>query len=189
MSEINKHMNTQITGLSEGAVPIYNPASPIYMESADYAREHGEINQFRESMHLNLACRDAIDAAVRDNFDGMWLKKTAPDEVLRTYGPDRVLMVLANTVNEKEWDGRFSRRNKEWAAQVPIPDIGKDRRCYLWLNSHSAVLNGFIDLTKEAVRKLEMEKSSVIAQLKQTPEKYNLPKPNMKGLSKPEHGG
>ena len=30
-----------------------------------------------------------------------------------------VALVLANTVQLQDWDGRYSRRNKEWAKTIP----------------------------------------------------------------------
>lgn len=39
--------------------------------------------------------------------------------VIETYGLDRVMLVLANTVQLQDWDGRYSPRNKEWAKTIP----------------------------------------------------------------------
>ena len=48
--------------------------SEIYRNSGSYAREHGEIEKWRESKAMNIACRDAIDKAVAENYDGAHLK-------------------------------------------------------------------------------------------------------------------
>lgn len=45
----------------------------VYAHSAAYAREHGELEQYRISRNENIACKNAIEAAIRDNFDGMHL--------------------------------------------------------------------------------------------------------------------
>ena len=60
---------------------------------------------------------------------------------------ERVAMVLANTVQLQDWDGRYSRRNKEWAKTIPN-DNPETVRCGYALNSHPAVLDGFIDLVR-----------------------------------------
>ncbi|HIT33778.1 MAG TPA: DUF3849 domain-containing protein [Candidatus Faecousia intestinigallinarum] len=123
-------------------------SAPIYPYSAVYAREHGELEQYRASNRANLQCREAIEAAVREHFDGMHLSHDAAKGVIGTYGLDRVMLVLANTVQLQDWDGRYSRRNKEWAKA--IPDDNPDTvRCGYAVNSHPAVLDGFIDLVRE----------------------------------------
>ena len=69
----------------------------------------------------------------------------------------------ANTVQLQDWDGRYSRRNKEWAKTIPNENP-ETVRCGYVLNSHPAVLDGFIDLVRE-----EQQKSSVLQKLKQEP--------------------
>ena len=54
----------------------------------------------------NLQCKEAIEAAVREHFDGMYLSHDAAKGVIETYGMDRVMLVLANTVQLQDWDGR-----------------------------------------------------------------------------------
>lgn len=48
--------------------------SEIYRNSGSYAREHGEIEKWRESKAANIACRDAIDETVAKNYDGAHLR-------------------------------------------------------------------------------------------------------------------
>jgi len=120
----------------------------IYPHSAAYAKEHGELEQYRASNNANLQCKEAIEAAVREHFDGMYLSHDAAKGVIETYGMDRVMLVLANTVQLQDWDGRYSPHNKKWAKT--IPNYNSDTvRCGYALNSHPAVLNGFIDLVRE----------------------------------------
>lgn len=45
----------------------------VYRQSVTYAREHGELQQYHASCHLNERCRDEIDAALAQRFDGMRL--------------------------------------------------------------------------------------------------------------------
>ena len=120
----------------------------IYPHSAAYAKEHGELEQYRASNRANLQSKEAIEAAVREHFDGMYLSHDAAKGVIETYGMDRVMLVLANTVQLQDWDGRYSPRNKEWAKTIPNY-ISDTVRCGYALNSHPAVLNGFIDLVRE----------------------------------------
>ena len=147
--------------------------TPIYPHSAAYAREHGELEQYRASNNVNLQCKESIEAAVREHFDGMYLSHDAAKGVIETYGMERVSMVLSNTIQLQDWDGRYSRRNKEWAKTIPN-DNPETVRCGYALNSHPAVLDGFIDLVREEQQrsrtqreKLEPSRPSVRDKLKQ----------------------
>lgn len=149
---------------------------PIYRQTGAYAREHGELEQFRNSNVANIACRAAIEEAIRNNFDGMYLQKDVAKPVIQEFGAERVLFVLANTIQWKDWDGRFSNRNKAWAASYSIPAdvvMGRDRRLEFVVQSHPAVLDGFIDLARKEAR--ERERVSVHGKLQKRQEEH-LPK-------------
>lgn len=133
---------------------------PIYRNTGEYAREHGELELFRASNRANLECRAAIEEAIGKNFDGMYLQKGAARPVIQEFGAERVLYVLANTVQRKDWDGRFSRDNKQWAQTVIIPAdvvMGTDRRIFCVVESHPAVLDGFIHMAREEVKAMQKE--------------------------------
>ena len=147
--------------------------SEILAQVHAYAREHGELEQYRASNNVNLQCKESIEAAVREHFDGMYLSHDAAKGVIETYGMERVALVLANTVQLQDWDGRYSRRNKEWAKTIPNENP-ETVRCGYVLNSHPAVLDGFIDLVREEQQrsrtqgeKLQPSRPSVRDKLKQ----------------------
>lgn len=143
---------------------------PVYRHSGEYAREHGELEAFRASRQTNVACKEAIEATIQANFDGMYLNTDGKD-VLAEFGPERVSYVLAATIQSKEWDGRFSRSNKAWAAAIPMFET-EDRRCAFVVESHPAVLDGFISMVRkemEAMRKRAEQKPSIKAQLAAEP--------------------
>ena len=52
----------------------------------------------------------------------MHLNSDCVKEVLEEFGFKRVNWVLANTVQEKSWDGRFRQDNKAWAQRTFIPE-------------------------------------------------------------------
>lgn len=123
----------------------------IYRQSITEARERNETELFRASHKINIACKNAIETAIRENFDGMHLKKGCLQPVLEGFGADRVNWVLANTVQQKEYDGRFSRENKEWAGSFQFPESnasGYDMRWDFIVESHPAVLDGFISMAR-----------------------------------------
>lgn len=77
---------------------------PIYPHSAAYAQEHGEKAQYRASYQANIACKNEIERAIAQYFDGMHLDERAVQSVLDAYGAERTLYVLANTIQRKDWD-------------------------------------------------------------------------------------
>ena len=85
--------------------------TPIYPYSAAYARENGELEQYRASLRAFSACKYAIDSTIRSNWDGMNFPKEAAKEVLEQFDPERVSIILAYTVRERNFANRFSGHN------------------------------------------------------------------------------
>ena len=54
----------------------------LYPYSAQEAKKRNQLSMWRESYHVNVACRNAIEETIRQNFDGMHLKKDCLDPVL-----------------------------------------------------------------------------------------------------------
>lgn len=137
--------------------PIIN--TPIYHESGSHARKFGELEQFKASHWANIDCKKDIEKAISSHFDGFRLDRKCIDEVMEKYGPERVGLVLAATVQVKSWDGRFSSANKDWAFTFDFPeakdDLGFDRRDNYAVTSHPAILDGFINLARQKIRELE----------------------------------
>ena len=145
-------------------------AIPIYQQSGEYAQEHGELDAFRASRKAHVACRDAIESAIREGFDGMYLNADVKG-VLAEFGPERVSYVLAATIQGKTWDERFSRSNHAWAATVPMVEP-EDRRMAYLISSHPAVLDGFVNMVRkelDAAREQPEKKPSIKEQLAAKP--------------------
>ena len=141
----------------------------LYPHDAEYAIAHDELQQYRLSYRADIACKNAIDQAIRDNFDGAHLNPKAITEVVEGFGSERVARVLANTIQQKSWDGRFSRANKEWAATIPVPGTireGFDNRDQFTAQSHTAILDGYTaTFRREHIR--QQDKPSVMTSIKQ----------------------
>ena len=137
---------------------------PVYHESAAHARKFGELEQYRKSHFANIDCKREIEEAVAAHFDGFRLDRHAIDGVMEKYGPKRVSLVLAATVQVKAWDGRFSKANKDWAFSFDFPDpkndLGGDRRDSYAVTTHPAILDGFINLVRQAIREREMPREA-----------------------------
>lgn len=82
--------------------------TPVYPYPASHAQEHGELEQYRASNRANIACKEAIEAAIREHYHDNQLDNQAAAQVVDAFGLDRTLYVLANTVQQKDWDARFS---------------------------------------------------------------------------------
>ena len=127
----------------------------LYPYSCTEARARDELPLWRESRKANISCREAIETAIRRDFDGMYLKESCAQSVIAEYGYKRVNFVLANTLQQKDYDGRFSRANLNWAKQAFIlPDkdgVGLDHNYEFAVDSHPAVLDGFVDEYRRAV--------------------------------------
>ena len=70
--------------------------------------------------------------------------------------------VMANTIRELSHDGRFSRQNKDWAEHIEIPEnISRGRNLNLdyVIESHPAVLDGFIDMARAEIRMQRIEQA------------------------------
>lgn len=132
----------------------------VYPYSCEEAKRLGELDYWKESRKENIACKDAIEAAIRRDFDGMRLKADCAGSVIEEFGYHRVAYVLANSIQHKDYDGRFSQSNKAWAKQTYIPpdknSFGDDYRTSFVADSHPAVLDGFVNQYRRAYQSLGM---------------------------------
>ena len=124
--------------------------TPVYHYPASYAREHDELEQYRASHKANVACKEAIEAAISAHYSDNRLGKEAALEVIEAFGMARTLYVLANTVRHKDWDGRISQDNKRWAMTIPVFEDtdpwGHDRNTEFVVDqSHPGLTDLFVD--------------------------------------------
>ncbi|WP_409969152.1 DUF3849 domain-containing protein [Bengtsoniella intestinalis] len=124
----------------------------VYPYSRSTAKEQGQMEQYTASLRENNRCADCIEETIKKRFDGATLERDAAKEVIAEFGFHRVSYVLANTVQSLKQDGRFSRENKAWAENFSIPS-GVDKMEFR-LDSHPAVVDGFINQTRRAYQEL-----------------------------------
>lgn len=124
---------------------------PLYRWSLQDAIAHNEVQDWRDSYKENCDCARAIERAIADHYHDNVLEDGTKD-VLDRYGFDRVNWVLANTLQEKAHDGRFSQENKKWAKGFFIPS--DDVRWHFCVESHPGLTDLFIDQAREAWQKL-----------------------------------
>lgn len=141
-----------------------NSDVPVYYESFSYAAENGEVDLYRISRQLNEECRNAIEEAIADNFDGMHLADDATKSVVEQFGMERMGYILAYTLNYNNHDGRYSHSNKEWADTTCKGERGSNIRTGWIVRSHPAVLNGFVNMYRKELaveQQRELEKPFV----------------------------
>ena len=119
----------------------------------EQAQKELEKAQAKIERDTKVACRDAIDRAIAEKFDGRKLPKETAEDVIKEYGIERVSYVLANSVAHKRQDVRLSDENKEWAKEIEPYAMWENRD--MIVDTHPAVLNGFINQTR---RYIEHEK-------------------------------
>ena len=142
----------------------------IYPHSVIYALEHDEIEQYRLSHNVNVECKAAIEQAIANHYRANRLGSEVVHQVVEQFGYDRVFLVLANTVRQKEWDGRISHSNKEWAKAFPVPEdkdsFGRDRNRELIVDrNHTGLMDLFLTQVRKEYQELQEKKPSVRNQL------------------------
>ncbi|RKJ63613.1 DUF3849 domain-containing protein [Roseburia sp. 1XD42-69] len=132
----------------------------------EQAQKELEKAQAKIERDTKVACKDAVDRAIAENFDGYRLPKGTAEGVIKEYGIERVSYVLANTVMHRRQEERISPENKEWAKSIEPYAMYESRD--IVAASHPAVLNGFIN---QARRYIEHEKElAAQAEAEQEPE-------------------
>lgn len=132
---------------------------PVYKEAAEHARNNSELEAYRSSYKANVACKDAIEQAISDHYRNNILSDEGAKSVLAQFGAERVQYVLANTVQHKDWDGRISKDNKEWAKTVPICAGNSDY--FVVDKSHPGLTDLFLTQTRKELEATEKEKTAV----------------------------
>ena len=129
---------------------------PVYPYPADHARENGELDAYRASFRANVSCKDAIEAAIRDNYHDNRLDAAAVGQVAEQFGQERMLYVLAATVRHFDYDGRISRDNKRWANTIPAYQNGdgmdSDRTAQFVVSSHPGLTDLFLTQARQEQR-------------------------------------
>ncbi|MBS3949580.1 MAG: DUF3849 domain-containing protein [Peptococcaceae bacterium] len=119
----------------------------------DYANKNGAISHWKDSDALNQECARAIEAAIKDSNYALYRYDllAASQKVVAEYGKERVFWVLATTL-KKDHGGRFSQNNHNWAKGFDLPS---EKKLYYTVETHPAVLDGFIRTTRQVIAEQE----------------------------------
>jgi len=157
--ELPEFVQQRMNILEHNSVRAY---PPVYKGTLEQAMGERDVDAYLDSRKLNLDCKKAIEEAIRENFDGLHLKQDAAKEIVERFGEERMNFVMANTIRELSHDGRFSRQNKDWAEHIEVPEnISRGRNLNLdyVIESHPAVLDGFIDMARAEIRMQRIEQA------------------------------
>lgn len=124
---------------------------PPYRWSLEEAVRMNERDLWRESYKENCDCARAIERAIEGNYHNNSLDNCAKS-IIERYGFDRVNWVLANTVQQKLSDGRFSAENKQWANEIYIPH--EDICWHFCVDSHPGLTDIFINESRKLWQEL-----------------------------------
>lgn len=159
-----------------------NTAVQVYPYSGEVAEREGDLEWYRQSHKLNIACKHEIEGAIARNYADNTLSDEAVHQVVAQFGLPRTAFVLVNTIREKDWDGRISHDNKAWAKRVPVyPDVdtfGQNKRLKYVVDCNAGLTDIFVNILRREYRQQEQPqqvKPSVRDKLKVQP-KRNSPK-------------
>ena len=159
-----------------------NAAVQVYPYSGEIAEQEGDLEWYRQSHKLNIACKDEIEWSIARNYENNTLSDEAVHQVVAQYGLPRTAFVLVNTIREKEWDGRISHDNKAWAKRVPVyPDVdtfGQNKRLKYVVNCNAGLTDIFVNILRREYRHQEQQqvKPSVRQKLQTKQPPKNAPK-------------
>ena len=123
--------------------------TPVYQFPFEYAYAHDECAQYNASLSANVACKEAIETAIGKYYtDNCLDSNAAVREVVKEFGYDRTLFVLASAIQRMDTDGRISRKNKEWARTIPIPAEDRKRAYYMVTGCHPGLLDIFTNTAR-----------------------------------------
>lgn len=143
---------------------------PVYQQSAAYAREHNEFDAWKSSHRANIACRDAIEKAIAARYADNRLNMACVKDVTDRFGLERTMYVVANTIRDKDWDGRFSDENKGWAKSMGIKADksawGDDHKLeFVIKDTHPGLVNIFANHVRKEYEHTREQKPSVLKKL------------------------
>jgi antirestriction protein ArdC len=135
---------------------------PVYREMANYAYEAGELDMYRASRDANMACKEAIEAAISENYvDYRLSTRVAVETVLEQFSEERVQYVLANTVQHNLHDGRYHAENKDWAGKISVCE--ENSESFIVSQVHPGLVNLFINQFKDLLPEKTQEQTETVS--------------------------
>ena len=148
--------------IKQGNVPVEHQEEtvfsnvPVYAKSLPEARELNELDIYRASRNENHACANMIDAFISKHYnDNSLNSEGALNDLLERYPIERIALVSAVNIDDKNWDGRISNENKAWANAFleDYPDDVMRQKGEYYLTAHPGLVNLFADTVCSYIEK------------------------------------
>ena len=78
-------------------------------------RDREEMELWLDEHRDSIACRNAIDEAIREGLNNAHLQDDGARKTIEEFGIQRVELVLAATVQDRSMEEGFSRQTLDWA--------------------------------------------------------------------------
>ncbi len=121
---------------------------PVILETWWKAAEQQLHDPYNRSQALNLEFMDEMTSRIRSSYDGRSLNGSLSRGLLAEFGAERTSVLLANVIQHRPWDGRFSQDNRRWAQGFSLPHDD------MWDKlSHCDIHPGLLDVLTTEVRR------------------------------------
>lgn len=148
--------------IKQGNVPVEHQKEtvfsnvPVYAKSFPEARELDELDIYRASRKENPACANVTDAFISKHYNDNSLdSEGALNDLLERYPIERIALVSAVNIADKNWDRRISNANRAWANAFleDYPDDVMRQKGEYYLTSHPGLVNLFVDTVRAYIEK------------------------------------
>jgi hypothetical protein len=144
---------------------VYRPdfKKLVYPYSFEETKDRFDVHYYLSSDGLNNECARSIDKVISESCYEMYHYNLdiAAMKVIHEYGFQRVNAVLKNHLRQHEYDGRYSRANKEWAQRLGIMETAfKDTI----MNAHPTLIDDFTNHVRGLHEDVEAERFALPGQ-------------------------
>ena len=142
-------------------------AIPLYKEGFTAARARNETEIAAASIKMNDLCAKDISETINANYsDNILDTDKIVEELIGKYGAERLAYILAARITNADWDGRYSREVKAWAAQEMsgFSDFLKSRSSNYSLTAHPVLVNAVAEKVMSLQREREKEQSAILSE-------------------------
>ena len=140
-------------------------AIPLYTEDFRTARARNETEIAVASIKMNDLCAKDISETINSNYsDNILNTDKIVDELVEKYGAERLAYIFAARITNADWDGRYSREAKAWAAQEMsgFSEALKNRSSDYSLTAHPVLVNAVVEKFIAVQREREKVQNTVL---------------------------
>lgn len=118
---------------------------PVYQHTAAYSIENHEEDLFSLSYQTNIACMVELENLINESYNNNHLDCAAIfRNICSAFSIERVTYILANTLQYKDWDIRFSRENRAWAKGITVDGDRNVMRYLIVDQAHPGLVDLFV---------------------------------------------